>query len=262
MVNLSPTNQTPPFLKTSPKGKPQRRARNKTDTARKSERKFCGSQVKMAFYVDEEEVWKCLKHPTKRRRTGICPVCLRERLSALCPECANARPCACCANAATTSSSSSSSSSVSLFSTDGVGAVGRVSNLIDSEPAFRRSRSLAIPFLRSRSRYVGAENERKEPPSPPPSVNKSKASTFWSVFRSNKSKKVETNEEEDEDVRARRAMMTKSRSVAVSVTADSVAGVGDKRAKGRGWYFPSPMKALRQSKIAKVVQERSPLYRG
>lgn len=215
----------------------------------------------MAFYVDEAEVWKCPKHPSKRRRSGICPVCLRDRLSSLCPECANARPCACCANAPTTSSSSSSSSSFSRFSSDGVGAVGRVSNLIESEPAFRRSRSLAIPFLRSRSRFVGGDNEQKEP-LPPSAANKSKASQFWSVFRSQKSKKVETNEEEDEDVRARRTMMMRSRSVAVSVTSDSGSVVGDKRAKGRGWYFPSPMKALRQSKIAKVVQERPPLYRG
>jgi hypothetical protein len=215
----------------------------------------------MAYFVDEEEVWKCLKHPSKRRRSGICPVCLRELLSALCPECANARPCACCANAGTTSSSSSSSSSLSRFSSDGVGAVGRVSNLIESEPAFRRSRSLAIPFLRSRSRFVGAENERNEP-LPPLAASKSKASQFWSVFRSHKSKKVETSEEEDDDVRARRTMMLRSRSVAVSVTSDSGSGIGEKRAKGRSWYFPSPIKALRQSKIAKVVQERSPLYRG
>ncbi|KAG2680277.1 hypothetical protein I3843_11G093100 [Carya illinoinensis] len=230
----------------------------------------------MAFYVDEEEVWKCAKHPSKRRRSGICHVCLRERLSILCPDCANVRPCSCRATAATTSSSSSSSSSVSRFSTSdgGVGAVGRVSNLIESEPAFRRSRSLAIPFLRSSSRFVGNESELKEPASV---GGKSRASSFWSVFRSQKNKKVEVDEgnakrqdevaveeEEGEDVRARRTMMMRSRSVAVSITSDSGIGLGgrESRGKGRSWYFPSPIKAFRQSKIAKVVQERSPLYRG
>ncbi|KAB1215965.1 hypothetical protein CJ030_MR4G023635 [Morella rubra] len=231
----------------------------------------------MAFYADEEEVWKCPKHPSKRRRSGICPACLRDRLAILCPECANVRPCACCAAAATTSSSSSSSSSFSRsfsrFSTSegGVGSFGRVSNLIESEPAFRRSRSVAIPFLRSRSRFVGNETELKEPS---PVNGKSKASSFWSVFKSQKSKNIETNdgsekkaeamEEEDKDMRARRTMMMRSRSVAVPVTSDSrsCSGGGESRTRGRSWYFPSPIKVFRQSKIAKVVQQRSPLYRG
>ncbi|XP_040989605.1 uncharacterized protein LOC121237094 [Juglans microcarpa x Juglans regia] len=220
----------------------------------------------MAFYVDEEEVWKCPEHPSKRRRSGICPVCLRDRLSTLCPDCANIRPCACSANSATKSSSSSSSSRFSSYE------AGRVSNLVESQPVFRRSRSLAIPFLRSRTRFVGNENELKEPPS---GVSKGKASSFWSVFRSQKNKKVEVNEgntrkgeepEEDKDnVRSRTTMMMRSRSVAVSVTSDSGNGVGVReygRAKSRSWYFPSPMKVFRQSKMTKVVQERSPLYRA
>ncbi|KAL5550969.1 hypothetical protein UlMin_001145 [Ulmus minor] len=214
----------------------------------------------MAFYTDEEEVWKCLKHPSKRRRSGICPVCLRERLSSLCPDCANVRPCSCCA---TTSSSSSSSGDVA-----GLGSVGRLSNLIESEPSFRRSRSLAIPtFLRSRSRFVGDRDSdlglRSEPPT---AGGREKTSAIWSVFRFSRSRRGESGiedskkvEVEDEDAVMRRTMMMRSRSVAVPVPSNSSAG---KPPKGRSWYFPSPIKVFRQSRISKIVQERSPLYRG
>ena len=210
---------------------------------------------KMAFYVDVEEVWKCPKHPSKRRRSGICPVCLRDKLASLCPDCAHARPCAC-------SATSCSSSSFSRFSTSaagdisGVGAVGPVSNLIESEPAFRRSRSLAIPFLRSKPESLSEKNE----------FLTSKTPSFWSIFRaSNKSKRYESEdhqrEVEKERIAAaedeRKRMMRKSRSVAVT----SHSGIGD--LKWKGWYFPSPMKVFRQTKVSKLVfQEHSPLYRG
>ncbi|MBA0789648.1 hypothetical protein Gotri_026218 [Gossypium trilobum] len=158
----------------------------------------------MAFYVDEEEVWKCPSHPSKRRRTGIC-----------------------------------------------VGSVGRVSNLIESEPAFRRSRSLAIPFLRSKPEDSSERNGL--------AGRKSKTPSFWSIFRaSNKSKRYESEDDQSQGEKERRAaadeerrrrMMRKSRSVAVT--------------KGKSWYFPSPMKVLRQTRVSKLVfQERSPLYRG
>ncbi|XP_061374869.1 uncharacterized protein LOC133317075 [Gastrolobium bilobum] len=229
----------------------------------------------MALYVDEEEVWKCPKHPSKRRRSGICPICLRDRLVTLCPDCANVRPCSCCATSS--SSSSSSSSSFSRFSVagDGIGTVGRVYNLIEREPELRRSRSMAIPFLRSRSRFSGGGggNRDLDPDSTrdSPALNGSRsARSFWSMFKPQKStrggapeqdweaKKVLT-EERDSDV-SRKAVMARSRSVA------AVSGSGDgelrPRTKGRGWFFPSPMKAFRQIKVSKVVLERSPLYRG
>ncbi|KAK9275417.1 hypothetical protein L1049_022681 [Liquidambar formosana] len=221
----------------------------------------------MAFYVDEEEVWKCQKHPSKRRRSGICPICLRERLLTLCPDCANVRPCACC----TSSSSSSSSSSFSRFATGvggdgaGVGSVGRLSNLIESEPSFRRSRSLAIPFLRSatRSRFFDRDSGDGRPP-PPPDSNRSRSS-FWSVFKTQRSKKTEEGGEERErdevNEDAKRIMMMRSQSVGIPVLSGS-GGRDARSGKGRGWHFPSPIKAFRQSKAAKVVQERSPLYRG
>lgn len=234
-----------------------------------------------AVYVDEEEVWKCPKHPSKRRKSGICPVCLRERLVILCPECANVRPCGCCATA-TTSSSSSSSSSSRFTGGDGV----RVSKLLESEPSFRRSRSVAIPFLRSRSRFVGGgggvghvDFDRSEPHS---GGGRTKTPSFWSsMFRSSqRSKRSEANGEhettpekkvvgeieevEDADAAMRRNMMRKSRSVAVPMmSSNSGAAAGERPpAKGRGWYFPSPIKAFRHSKISKIVSERSPVYRG
>lgn len=232
----------------------------------------------MALCLDEDEVWKCTKHPSKRRRRGICPICLRERLLALCPECANVRPCSCCA---TSSSSSSSSSSFSRFSFSvsgagaGVGAVGRVHNLIENEPSLRRSRSMAIPFLRSRSRFSGGDRDfDPDSTEESPALNRSKSTrSFWSMFKSQKSNRSGVQEDRDSkkvlvgrdavgDASRRTTATTtmmRSRSVAVS-------GSGGRElrppAKGRGWFFPSPIKAFRQSKASKVNQERSPLYRG
>ncbi|CAL5188489.1 unnamed protein product [Lathyrus oleraceus] len=226
----------------------------------------------MALYLDEEEIWKCLKHPSKRRKIGICPICLRERLATLCPNCANVRPCSCYAT--TSSSSSSASSSFSRFSVtgDSVGAIGKVHNLIDREPSLRRSRSMAIPFLRSRSRFSGGikELDHDNTKDSPVINGSSSARSFWSMFKtSNRNRGSESERdweakkiltaERDNDV-SRTAVMGRSRSVAVaSVTGD---GESKPRSKGKGWSFPSPMKVFRQSKASKVVQERSPLYRG
>nr|XP_011465154.1 PREDICTED: uncharacterized protein LOC105351684 [Fragaria vesca subsp. vesca] len=220
-----------------------------------------------AVYVDEEEVWKCPKHPSKRRKSGICHICLRERLAALCPDCANVRPCPCCA---TTSDSSSSSS-------DGV----RVAKILESEPSFRRSRSVAIPsFLRSSSRYVGSGGRRIDltvPADRPP-----KTPSFWSsVFRSSRRSQpgefsvqpepappmkkfgeIEEVEEENDEAAIRRTMMMRSRSVAVPMVSTNSGSSGKPPVKGRGWHFPSPIKAFRHTKISKIGSERSPVYRG
>lgn len=240
------------------------------------------------MYVDEEEVWKCAKHPSKRRRSGICPTCLRERLNSLCPDCANLRPCGCCV--ASTSSSSSSSSSFSRFFSggggdSGVGSVGRVSNLLESEPSFRRSRSVAVPFFRSRSRFVGDMDSDVRKGVETPGARSSRTAALFAMFKRDKSRRSggvafdvascngddgKRAEGREADVAAAAAeaergrMMRKSRSVAVTSnrlsTDDRSAGNG----KSRGWHFPSPMKAFsRQSKVSKAVaQERSPLYRG
>ncbi|KAL2348943.1 hypothetical protein Fmac_002943 [Flemingia macrophylla] len=212
----------------------------------------------MALYMDEEEVWKCPKHPSKRRRSGICPICLRDRLVTLCPDCANVRPCSCYA-ATSSSSSSSSSSSLSRFSA--------APDTLHRDPALRRSRSMAIPFLRSRSRFSAASaTSDLDTARDSPALNGSRsARSFWSMFKSQKPGRCPAPEHEKilsdgDDGAGVMPVMARSRSVAVT----AVSGDGElrPRTKGRGWFFPSPMKAFRHNKVSKVVQERSPLYRG
>ncbi|KAF8412802.1 hypothetical protein HHK36_000772 [Tetracentron sinense] len=194
----------------------------------------------MALNDDDEEIWKCRKHPSKHRRSGVCPICLRDRLITLCPDCANVRPCACYP----TSSSSSSSSSFSLSSTDvpksssGIGSTGRMSHLIESEPSLRRSRSAAFQFLRPKS------GDKEAAVRFPPPGNQSK-SKFWSIFKGQKGKKE-----------VKEVKMMRSNSVGISAYSDSG---GDFKNKGWGRFFLSPIKIFRQPKTAKVIQEQSPL---
>ncbi|KAL0287083.1 UNVERIFIED_CONTAM: hypothetical protein Scaly_2775500 [Sesamum calycinum] len=197
----------------------------------------------MACYVEEEEVWKCPTHPTKRRRNGICPICLRDRLVSLCPDCAHVRPCGCVASAESSSSSSSSS-------------FGRVSNLIDGEPSFRRSRSLAIPFLRTRN-----STERT------PNNGRTKTPSFLSVLKRGKTK---PNEAKGEEMNKETAVNAGSNdenfdSPLQNFKRGSISTGTSAMASGSvvNSAFESPMKAFRSSKTPKIpVQDRSPLPRG
>ncbi|GMH09213.1 hypothetical protein Nepgr_011053 [Nepenthes gracilis] len=198
----------------------------------------------MVFYADEEEVWKCMRHPSRRLRIGICPVCLWERLSALCPECGNLRPCSCCTSSASSSSSSSltSGSNSSAFA---VRSISRSSNLSHSDASFRRSRSVSLPFFRS-ARLLGNDAVDRRIPA---AASQSKTS-FWSFLwpaRSNKG----MVEQIEENPKMRRSM-----SAAVS---HSGRDEGRTSAKSKGWHFPSPMKVFR---LPRLVQQQSPLYRG
>ncbi|KAJ4958257.1 hypothetical protein NE237_025368 [Protea cynaroides] len=201
--------------------------------------------------MDEEEIWKCQKHPLNRRRTGVCPICLRDRLLQLCPDCANLRPCSCC-----NSSHSSSLSSFSLSSSIDVPkssagievqTVGPVSNLIDCDPAFRRSRSTTFSFIRRRPSNKDAVALI------PPAVGRTKSS-LWPVFKSSNQTKKAVEEKED------KVNMMRSKSVGISSLSESTGG--DVKSKGRRWHFPSPMKVFRQPKTTKVVQELPPLCSG
>ncbi|KAK1436321.1 hypothetical protein QVD17_02100 [Tagetes erecta] len=213
----------------------------------------------MAFYMDEEQVWKCPKHPSKRRKTGICPKCLRDRLVTLCPNCASDRPCDCSpAPADSSTSSSTSSASFSLFSFSRGGSRRDFgTGNVESDPTLRKSRSVAVSFLRSRSKHVGACEMVAESNKPPlPKVSRSKIN-FWSVFTVNKSKKCDEHVDGiDEDLNKKddltnvvddNSMMMRSRSVAVGT------GNGFAPAKQKGWYFPSPIKAFRHSKPPRSV---------
>ncbi|KAI9111565.1 hypothetical protein K1719_017255 [Acacia pycnantha] len=209
----------------------------------------------MGFYLEEGELWKCPKHPSKRRRTGICPTCLRDRLATLCPHCATVRPCSC--SAVTTSSSPSSSSTSS--------SVSRISLAREAVGGLKRSRSVAIPFLRSRSRFNVGDGELDRDGTAAkdfPGLTRSRSTRwFWSMFKplkSNRSGVQEQNcqsdlvEDDGRIVDGKAATLMKSRSVAVTGGGGEIRGAK----KRRGWNFPSPMKAFRQSnRTSKILQE-------
>ncbi|KAL9246937.1 hypothetical protein vseg_020415 [Gypsophila vaccaria] len=179
----------------------------------------------MAHYAEEDDVWKCAQHASKRRHSiGVCPFCLTQRLSALCPECARLRPCSCSSSSSSSASSSASSTFSLHFSED---SHGPVSTLIETEPSF--SRRSAFPFFRS-ARFSSAATTAEEG-----------RRSVWAVLWGRRSV---------------REKMTRSMSVADG-------GAVAKAGKAKGWYFPSPMKVFRHVKAAKVAaHERSPMHRG
>ncbi|KAK1408356.1 hypothetical protein QVD17_40068 [Tagetes erecta] len=198
----------------------------------------------MELYIDEEQPWKCHKHPSKRRRTtGICPKCLRDRLLTLCPNCANTLPCNCSPPPLDSSSSSSSSSS-------------------DVDPVLRKSRSVAISFLRSRTKHVQIDLKNNNN-ALPPKISRSKVN-FWSVFvKSKKCGDVHDDHDHDDDRTQGElnkideliavddnsmTMMMRSRSVAAGAGAGAGKRFATASLRPRGWYFPSPINAFRHSK--------------
>ncbi|WOG85430.1 hypothetical protein DCAR_0104619 [Daucus carota subsp. sativus] len=216
----------------------------------------------MACYIDEEEIFKCPTHPSKRRRTGICPTCLRERLNTLCPNCANTRPCECCP--AATSASTSSSSTFSFFSGVASG---------DTEPTMRKSRSLAIPFLRSRSKYApNLEFTAEKPPLPTAATtvtasknapaagsggsSRGKTTSLLSMFKKSKRvvEEVENKPKDEESKKSSDFMLMMKRSRSVSVALSSRAA-DSKAVKTKGWHFPSPFR--QSSKTAKVQEQQA-----
>ncbi|KAF3560450.1 hypothetical protein F2Q69_00013919 [Brassica cretica] len=181
--------------------------------------------------MDEDCFSQCPKHFSKRGFIGVCPFCLHERLSSLCPDCATDIPCSCSSRAAVIFAGDIT------FSFPGSGSVGRVASLIECEPAFRRSKSMAVPIKPDTVDDSGSGIE-------PARGLSRKTVSFWRMLMGNRGGDTKP------------AIMRKSRSVAV---------VGDMKyppatEKGKGWSFPSPSKVFRQSKM--IFQQRSPLYRG
>ncbi|XP_071700298.1 uncharacterized protein [Rutidosis leptorrhynchoides] len=215
----------------------------------------------MPLYIDEEQLWKCPKHPSRRRKSGICPKCLRDRLVTLCPNCANSLPCPECPAPIEITSSSNSPFSLFSFSRGGShrrdfsnhNESNRSSNSVEGDPVLRKSRSVAIPLLRSKSKYVGNVTEIEKAGTG--KVSRSKIN-FWSVFKVNKSKRCDVKDEIvtegevsmcDDLTRVNgdlTAMMTRSRSVAVN---------GNEFGRSKGWYFSSSVKSFRQSKLPTSV---------
>lgn len=201
--------------------------------------------------MDEDGCSLCPKHFSKRGFVsggGVCPFCLHERLSSLCPDCAHVLPCSCSSRAAVyfSPSSSSSSSSFSLFAGDnfsGIGSVGRVASLIECEPAFRRSKSMAVPIKQDTVNDSGSSGLESD------GGRSRRTSSFWRLFMGNRG-----------DTKSP-AIMRKSRSVAVA--GETRFSTAPATVKGKGWNFPSPIKVFRQSRVSKMIfQQRSPLYRG
>ncbi|XP_047320284.1 uncharacterized protein LOC124924268 [Impatiens glandulifera] len=206
----------------------------------------------MSFYAGEEEVYKCSKHPSKRRRIGggICPTCLRDRLIVLCPNCHDVRPCSCNVIAST-----SYSSPFSLFPSSGRGGSARSSNAgafsgdpnlkMETEPSFTRSRSLAIPIIRTK---IAVSDSCGGTPA------KSKAALWWAFIKQNR-RKTEDDCDDQSLMMIRRSQSSRSPG----------GGGGDEKSsprKNRGWKFSGGINMFggRQSKTSKVVQEGRPLH--
>ncbi|RWW04983.1 hypothetical protein GW17_00031764 [Ensete ventricosum] len=206
-------------------------------------------EEKVVVGGEAEAGWKCWKHPVQTSY-GVCPGCLRDRLLRLCPDCANVRPCGCFPSPPSSSSSSSHSSAELPESGAAVGAVGLVSILVDSEPAFRRSRSVGFPLPRSRSTAVPDVDSVAAPPRA--RRGRKGWAPFWPFLRA--ARRKESSEAE----------LYRSRSAAAERSEAPAGGRGSEgKAKGgRWWHLPRPMRVFRHWKSAtKVMQERLPLRR-
>ncbi|XP_060179841.1 uncharacterized protein LOC132609728 [Lycium barbarum] len=293
----------------------------------------------MAYYYIEEEAWKCPKHPSKnKRRTGVCSICLRDRLSKLCPNCANVRPsCTCtnvrscsgctnvrpCSNCASSAKinggdetalcksksvgipflrkvtvNSGEQKSTNVRSCSNCAIVRPCSNSAASttsssssakinggdETALCRSKSVGIPFLKSRNANSGERkstnvrpcsncaNVRTEPsffrsksvgiPFLKSRNEKStKTASFWWIFKSRKRRGKLENELEvkangvNDKLYCNDTMRSRSRSVNVAAMTSLSGGndVSYSPEKLKGWYLLSPMKVFRQCKAPKLV---------
>ncbi|CAA6669663.1 unnamed protein product [Spirodela intermedia] len=205
----------------------------------------------LLYREEEDNGWRCWRHRAAQQPTGgVCAVCVRERLLGLCPNCVMKRSLCKCSSSSSASSSSSLSSGSSLDvhrsgAGSHVGAVGRVSNLIVSEPAFHRSRSAGFRRLWPRSGVLEANAGDGEGGG---------RSSLWRIHGGK-----EENEKNASNVAA--AMrVSRSRSVGAGAAKGADKSSGGEEVKSNGWnrYFPISFWALRRRKSSKVIQSRSP----
>ncbi|WOK97643.1 hypothetical protein Cni_G06351 [Canna indica] len=141
---------------------------------------------------------RCRKHPEHRQSKGVCPFCLRDRLSQLSAS----------SSATTTlanSSATSASSNLSSAATSPRGhAPHNTSRLLKPGGALKKSRSLAFVIGRPKDKKKAEEEEKKR---------RKKKGGFWSklVMGSERRKEAEEEEEEeDSDVLRSRTMKEKT----------------------------------------------------
>ncbi|KAL4199750.1 hypothetical protein AMTRI_Chr03g52810 [Amborella trichopoda] len=223
------------------------------------------------------EELSCRKHPNQKGN-GVCPICLRNRLSRLCPDCGATRPCPCSSAAPSSSSSSFCSFSSSFSSSDlsksgtGIGAVGRISTLIDKEGAFSRSkssRSAHSPIFRSKTAgdSISQPKNGEEKISRPKSAEETKSGSFWKFWRSSKKKKEEKVKCSNEFVELRfprsKSVGFQGSEVSVDFSGGFPAGKffgGGCKSKGWSWALSSPIRVLWYTK--RDLNGRSPMSRG
>ncbi|GLJ46678.1 hypothetical protein SUGI_0983870 [Cryptomeria japonica] len=199
---------------------------------------------------------RCKRHPNQG--TGICPLCLKERLNKLfCPDCGEQRrnngasSCS-CSEASTSSSSNKEKKSPADNTGTGsveVGSVGRISFLIDSdrpefdsakpEPAaivlLRRSKSAAPATTRTKSVTAPA---KFDPPTPK-AVTAKKSYTIWSFFLFRKKRKAPKDDSKEEDSKEgpRRSCSSEDRIVVERLTKSRSVGVGRRSFSGYGYIW-------------------------
>ncbi|XP_074586375.1 uncharacterized protein LOC141842059 [Curcuma longa] len=192
---------------------------------------------------EEDAVWRCWKH-SLRSPSGVCSACLRDRLLRLCPDCHSLRPCGCSPSSSSSSSAGSSGSGRwTAAGEPGFGPVGPVSLLIESEPAFRRSRSMGFPLFRSQP--VADPATGHDTTATPPSRRQSRGrvwTSLWSLSRSAGAGRKEPPPTSG---------LFRSRTVAAG-RSSMRGGVREeqRRKEWWRWRFPSPVVLLRHRKKA------------
>eukprot|EP01018_Ginkgo_biloba_P034814 Gb_27726 [translate_table: standard] len=207
----------------------------------------------------EIEAWeafetRCRRHPSQIS-TGICPLCLKERLSRLfCPDCGEQRPSSCSCSEASTSSSSGDCLKKNNDGSVEVGSVGRISFLIESDrPDLDPSKPDAILFLRRSKSAVPATRRTVLESKPYTPKSPAKKRSFWSFLYFKKRKNPGEREAESthnpkmDSVRVEEKLV-KSKSVAVGRRSFSGYGyLWDKSPSTQA--FCAPVRALEETDV-------------